>query len=79
MLLRIWLMIAPVVVIGIPVVKYLAALYAAYLIILGVAKAHAFDTVRAVLTLVATAVVTLVLVYALGLGRWVHRVNPLLR
>ena len=23
--------------------------------------------------------VALVLVYALGLGRWVHRVNPLLR
>jgi hypothetical protein len=71
--------IAPVVVIGIPVVKYFAALYAAYLIILGVAKAHSFDTVRAVLTLLATAAVALVLVYALGLGRWVHRVNPLLR
>jgi hypothetical protein len=71
--------IAPVVVIGIPVLKYLAALYAIYLVILGIAKAHSFDTVRAVLTILATAVVGLVLVYALGLGRWVHRINPLFR
>jgi hypothetical protein len=71
--------IAPVVVIGIPVIKYLAALYATYLVIVAVAKAHSFDTVRAVLTILATAVVVLVLVHAFGLGRWVHRVNPLWR
>jgi hypothetical protein len=70
---------AVVVGIGIPVVKYFAALYGAYLVIVGVAKAQSFDTVRAVLTLLASAFAGLVIVYALGLGHWVGRVNPLFR
>ena len=70
---------AVVVGIGIPVVKYFAALYGAYLVIVGVARAQSFDTVRALLTLLAGAFAGLVIVYALGLGHWVSRVNPLFR
>ena len=70
---------ASVVGIGIPVVKYFAALYGAYLVIVGLAKAQSFDTVRALLTLLASAFAGLLIVYALGLGHWVCRVNPLFR
>ena len=52
--------------IGIPVVKYFAALYGAYLAIIGIAKAQSFDTVRALLTVLASAFAGLVIVYALG-------------
>lgn len=65
--------------IGLPIIKYFAALYGAYLAILGLEKAHSLDTVRALLTLAATAVSGLVIVYALGLGPLLVRVNPLLR
>jgi len=71
--------IAPVVVLGVPIVKYFAALYGLYLAIIAVAKAHSFDTVRAVLTIIGTAVVGLAVGRALHLGHWLHRVNPLLR
>jgi hypothetical protein len=70
---------AVVVLIGLPVFKYFAALYGAYLVIVGVAKAQSFDTVRALLTVLASAFAGLVIVYALGLGQWVCRVNPLFR
>jgi hypothetical protein len=65
--------------VGIPVVKYFAALYGAYLVILGLAKVHAFDTVRALLTAVASVATGLVIMHALHLGACFHRVNPLLR
>jgi hypothetical protein len=65
--------------VGIPVIKYLAALYGAYLAIIGIAKAQSFDTVRGLATLLASAFAGLMIVYALGLGPWVYRVNPLLR
>jgi hypothetical protein len=65
--------------VGIPVVKYFAALYGAYLAIIGIAKAQSFDTVRGLATVIASAFAGLVVVYALGLGHWVGRVNPLLR
>jgi hypothetical protein len=70
---------AVVVLIGLPIVKYFAALYGAYLVIVGIARAQSFDTVRAVLTLLASAFAGMMIVYALGLGPWVCRVNPLLR
>jgi hypothetical protein len=65
--------------IGIPFLKYFAALYGAYLVIVGLAKAHGFDAGRAMLTAVASAVTGFVIVYALDLGDWMVRVNPLLR
>jgi hypothetical protein len=70
---------AVAVVIGIPIVKYFAALYGAYLVIIGLAKAHGFDTVRALLTALVSVFVGMVLVHALFLGRFVHHANPLLR
>jgi len=70
---------AVAVVIGIPVVKYFAALYGIYLVILGLARAHSFDTVRALLTALASVFVGMVIAYALSLGGWMHRVNPLFR
>jgi len=70
---------APIVFIGIPVLKYLAALYSLYMVVIGVAKAHSFDTVRAVLTVLLTAVVGAVLAHAFGLERVAYRWNPLFR
>lgn len=64
--------------IGIPLIKYFAALYGIYLAILGLEKAHAFDSVRAILCLAATVFTLLVAVHALGLGGMVHRHSPLL-
>jgi hypothetical protein len=64
--------------IGIPFVKYFAALYGAYLVIVGLAKAHAFDMARAMLTAVASVATGFVILYALHLGSWMYRVNPLL-
>jgi hypothetical protein len=70
---------AVAVLIGIPIVKYFAAIYGAYLVILGLGRAHAFDNTRAFLTLLATAFVGIVIVHALGLWGIAHRVNPLFR
>ena len=69
---------ATAVAIGLPVIKYFAALYGAYLVILGLSKAHSFDTVRALLTGVVSATVGFVIVHALHLGAF-HCLNPLLR
>jgi hypothetical protein len=70
---------AVAVMIGVPVVKYFAALYGIYLVILGLSRAHAFDTVRAFLTALSSVFVGMVIVHALCLEGWVHRLNPLLR
>jgi hypothetical protein len=70
---------APAVAVGLPVIKFFAGLYAAYLVILGLSRAHSFDTVRAFLTGVVSAVVGFVIVHALHLGGIVHCANPLLR
>jgi len=43
---------APVVLLWVPVVRYLAVLYSAYLLIIGLQRAQGFDSVRAVLTVV---------------------------
>jgi hypothetical protein len=59
---------APFVVYWIPVVGQLAALYAAYLVIVGLERVNAFDAVKAVLTLLLTAGVVLVLARILGLA-----------
>lgn len=70
---------AVVVFVGLPVVKYFAAIYGAYLLILGLAKAHAFDTVRSLLTVMLSVAVGLVALYALNLGGCMVEANPLLR
>jgi hypothetical protein len=69
---------AVAVVIGIPVIKYFAALYGFYLVILGLARAHSFDTVRAMLAVLSSVFVGMVIIHALCLGGWMHRHNPLL-
>lgn len=70
---------AVAVVIGIPVIKHFAALYGIYLVIVGLARAHSFDTVRAALSAVASVFVGWVIIHALCLGGWMYRVNPLFR
>ena len=70
---------AVAVAIGIPVIKYFAALYGLYLIIIGLARMHGFDTVRALSTTLLSLAVACVIVYAVGLGGCVASVNPLLR
>lgn len=65
--------------VGLPVVKYFAAIYGAYLLIIGLAKAQAFDTVRSLLTVMLSVAVGLVALYALNLGGCMVEVNPLLR
>ena len=54
--------------IGLPVVKYFAFLYGAYLAIIGLGKAHGFDNLRALASVAVAAVVGFVVVHALGLG-----------
>jgi hypothetical protein len=70
---------AVVALIGLPIVKYFAALYGAYLALVGIARAQSFDTVRALLTMLASAFAGMLTVYGLGLWPWMCRVNPLLR
>jgi len=70
---------AAAVFIGIPVIKYFAAIYGVYLAIIGLSRAQGFDNTKAFLTLVATAAVGFVIVHALGLWGVAHRVNPLFR
>lgn len=68
---------AVAVAIGLPIVKYFAALYGLYVSILGLAKAHSFDTVRATLSLPATILTGFMLLHAVGLGGLLDRYNPL--
>jgi hypothetical protein len=70
---------AAAVVIGIPLIKYFAALYSLYIAIVGLAKAHSFDNGRALLTFLTTAIVGIVILEAFGLWDLAHRYNPLLR
>jgi hypothetical protein len=65
--------------IGIPLVKYFAAIYGAYMTIVAIARAHGYDNTRAFLTLLATAFVGFVVVHALGLWHVARAVNPLFR
>ena len=46
---------APAVLIWVPVVKFIAVLYGVYLLILGLQRAHGYDSVKAALTLLLTA------------------------
>lgn len=64
--------------IGLPIVKYGAALYGFFLTIVALERAHGFDAVRATLTLIATGVTGIVVIYALGLWPALARLNPLL-
>jgi len=62
--------IAPVVLLWIPLVRYVAALYTAYLLIVGLQRAHEFDNVKAVLTVLVTMLVGFFLTLSLsGPGR----------
>jgi hypothetical protein len=70
---------APAVAIGLPVIRYFAAIYGLYISILGLARAHSFDTVRATLSLAATVLCGVMLAHAFYLGGWLARFNPLLR
>lgn len=62
---------------GLPFVKYFAGLYGAYLVILGLARAHSLDNVRAVLILHLAMVVALVTFYALDLLPTLQAMSPL--
>lgn len=57
---------APVVLLWLPGIRYLAALYIAYLVIVGLQRAHEFDSVKAVLTVGVTAIVGIVLSLPFG-------------
>ena len=57
---------APVALFWIPIVKHLAALYLLFLLIVGLERVHAFDAVKAVLTLLIAAFVIMVLAWVLG-------------
>ena len=48
---------APVVLLWIPVIRYLAVLYIGYLVIIGLQRAQQFDSVKAVLTVVLSAAI----------------------
>jgi len=57
---------APVVLLWVPVVRYLAVLYSGYLVIVGLQRAQEFDSVKAVLTVGLTAVVGIFLTLPFG-------------
>jgi hypothetical protein len=57
---------APVVLLWVPVVKYLAVLYSAYLLIVGLQRAQGFDSVKAVLTVLLVIVAGVVLSFPFG-------------
>jgi len=57
---------APVVLLWVPGIRYLAALYIAYLVIIGLQRAHEFDSVKAVLTVGVTTIVGIFLSLPFG-------------
>ncbi len=57
---------APVVLLWVPGIRYLAALYLAYLVIIGLQRAHEFDSVKAVLTVGVTTIVGIFLSLPFG-------------
>lgn len=67
----------PALLIGVPVLQFLAALYWAYLAILGIARAQETDLPHAVLTLLVAKIAGAAVVYGLGLWGLALRVNPL--
>lgn len=69
---------AVAVAIGLPVLKFFAALYGIYLAIVGLEKAHSIDAAHAFVALLATMITGAVIVYALGLGPMLAGINPLL-
>ncbi len=58
--------------VGLPIVKYFAALYGVYLAVIAIAKVHSFDNLRSLATVVAAGVTGFVIAYALGLGSLLH-------
>lgn len=60
----------------VPGVRLLAKLYALFLAIVGLEKAHQFDAVSAVLTLLLAALVAVALTLGLGLGHLFHPAHP---
>ncbi len=63
--------------IALPIVKFVAAIYGAFLVVVGLEVAHRFDATRATLTLIATAAILAALTYGFGLWGVAQRVNPL--
>ena len=57
---------APVVLLWVPGIRYLAALYIAYLVIIGLQRAHEFDSVKAVLTVGVSTIVGIFLSLPFG-------------
>lgn len=68
---------APALLIGVPVIQFFAALYLAYLTILGIARAQGTDNATAVLTLLVAKIAGVAIAYGLGLWSLALRVNPL--
>jgi hypothetical protein len=57
---------APVVLLWIPGVRYLAVLYIGYLVSVGLQRAQQFDSVKAVLTVIVSTAVGAFLAFSLG-------------
>ena len=60
----------------IPRIRILAALYGAFLVIVGLEQAHHFDATRSVLTVILSWVVALAVIYTLGIHHWIHPMHP---
>ncbi len=69
---------APVVFLWIPVIKYFAALYTFYLLARGLKRVNGFEMSEALLSLIAAGVITICLVAAFSLGKWIPA-YPVLR
>ena len=67
---------APVVLLWVPGIRYLAALYIGYLLIIGLQRAQEFDSVRAVLTIVLAMIAGVFLSLPFG---GPHRIEQVLR
>ena len=71
---------APVVLLWVPGIRYLAILYGGYLVILGLQRAQGFDSVKAALTVVLAMIVGVFLSFPSGgpghMGRLLHFTPP---
>ncbi len=71
---------APVALIWLPIIRPLVVLYALFLIVIGLERAHAFDATKAVLTVLLGAIVLIAVMWTLGWGHWGHTcLRPIMR
>jgi len=61
---------APVALLWIPLIRPLVALYALFLVIIGLERVQGFDAVKSVLTVLLAAIVMLTIAWVVGLPRW---------